>query len=401
MSLSVDWSELHPELIFTISQNLKIHKDYIRFRSVCSTWRKSTPKTPKHLPPQLPWLMFSKPNTNNLKKQHLKSFYDVSDVKNHYLPLPECSIFRRRCGSSHGYLVILEETPEVFMINPLTRIKRSLPPLTSFPNVMKFDKYDIGREYTLRTLDGDVYSCSLKEMRDSFIKKVVFSSSPGDDSKSYVAVCILNQTGDLAYCKKGESVWRFIDSVQAYCEDVVYHKGCFYAVSKYGNIAVCDVSGDVANVSLLDTPFEAGGDMQYLVSLGDELLLVTRYLELGFDVDQNQLDVFYKTTEFRVFKLVVGGAMWESVGKLDDWALFLGENSSMAFRACDFKGCKGNSIYFTDDYSEWNYDGGNADHDLGVYDFEDGSVVALSCYSRRFCNGRRWPPPIWITPSLN
>nr|GEV33361.1 hypothetical protein [Tanacetum cinerariifolium] len=193
-------------------------------------------------------------------------------------------------------------------------------------------------------------------MRDSFVKKVVFSSSPGDDGKSFVAVCILNQTGDLAYCKKGESVWRFIDGVQAYCEDVVYHKGCFYAVSKYGNIAVCDVSGDVADVSLVDTHLQAGGDMQYLVSLGDELLLVTRYLELGFDVDQDQLDVFYKTTEFCVFKLVVGGAIWESVVKLDEWALFLGENSSMAFRACDFEGCKGNSIYFTDDYSEWNYD---------------------------------------------
>ncbi|GKB49727.1 pentatricopeptide repeat-containing protein [Tanacetum coccineum] len=312
-----------------------------------------------------------------------------------------CSCGDYWCGSSHGYLVILEETPEVLMINPLTRIKHSLPPLTSFPNVTKFDKYDIGREYTLRTLDGDVYSCSLKEMRDSFIKKVVFSSSPGDDGKSFVAVCILNQTGDLAYCKKGESVWRFIDGVQAYCEDVVYHKGCFYAVSKYGNIAVCDVSGDVADVSLVDTHLQAGGDMQYLVSLGDELLLVTRYLELGFDVDQDQLDVFYKTTEFCVFKLVVGGAMWESVAKLDEWALFLGENSSMAFRACDFEGCKGNSIYFTDDYSEWNYDGGNADHDLGVYDLEDGSVIALPCYSRRFYNGRRWPPPIWITPSLN
>lgn len=400
MSTSVDWSDLQPELIEAIGKKLKVHKDYVRFRAVCSNWRRSTSKTPKHLPCQLPWLMLPQSSNQN-RQSHLRSFFSLSDNKIHRLSLPEASNIRRRCGSSHGWLVILEETPAVFLINPLTRVKHHLPPLSSFPNVTKFNFYDVGREYTLKTSEGDVYACNLKEMRDSFIKKVVFSSSPSDEDSDYFALAILNQTGDLAYCKKGDNLWKFIDNAQSYCEDVVYHKGCFYAVSKYGTIAVCDISGPLPIVSFIPTPPQVGGDMQYLVSLEDELLLVTRYLELGFDVDQHQLDIFYKTTEFRVCKLVSNGPMWEIVSKLDEWALFVGENSSMAFRASDFQGCKGNRIYFTDDYSEWNYDGANGDHDLGVYDLEDGSVVALPCYPRKFYNGRRWPPPIWITPSLH
>ncbi|KAJ0618742.1 hypothetical protein HanLR1_Chr02g0054641 [Helianthus annuus] len=377
MTTTVDWSELQPELIESIAHKLKIHKDYIHFRSVCWNWRESTSKTPKHLPCQLPWLMF--PHSNNQNQQsHLRLFFSLSDDKIYRISLPEASTVRRRCGSSHGWLVYLEETPAVFVINPLTRVKHHLPPLSSFPNVVNFSVYNVGREYTLKTVEGDVYTCSLKEMRNSFIKKVVFSSSPSDEDLDYYALAIVNQTGDLAYCRKGDDVWRFVDDAQLYCEDVVFHKGCFYAVSKYGTIAVCDICGDlsndVPNVSFIHTPLQVGGgDMQYLVSLGDELLLL----------------------------VLKDGWMWKSVVELDDWALFVGENSSVAIRASDFEGCKGNKIYFTDDYSEWNYDGANGDHDLGVYDLEDGSVAALPCYTRKFYNGRRWPPPIWITPSLH
>lgn len=261
-----------------------------------------------------------------------------------------------------------------------------------------FNFYDVGREYSLRTPDGDFYTCSLKEMRDSFIKKLILSKSPSDES-DYVAVAILNQTGDLAYCRKGEDCWRFIEDAQSYCEDVIYYRGLFYAVNKFGAIAVCDVRGTTPKVSYIDTPRQIGGDMQYLVNYSDEVLLVTRYLELEFDVDHYQLDIIYNTTEFQVFRLNLNDPKWEIVTSLNDKVLFVGENSSLALRASDFPGCKGNRIYYTDDYSEWNYDGVNGDHDLGVYNIEDGSIEALPCYPRNSYSGRRWPPPIWVTPN--
>jgi hypothetical protein len=398
MSDDPDWTELPPELLHTISTNLTILKDYVRFRSVCVTWRISTPKKPSHLPIQLPWLMLPKSRTQQTQK---RGFYSLTEDKVNFLDLPEVTNRRRRCGSSHGWLVIVDETPAIFLLNPLTRSRVHLPPLSNFPNVVSFDFYNIGREYSLKTHDGDFYSCSLKEMRDSFIKKLVLSGSPGNES-DFVALAILNQTGDLAYCKKGENQWRFIEAAQSYCEDAIFHKGKFYAVNKYGGVAVCDVSGVSPIVSYINTPRQSGGDMQYLVTdEDDDILLVTRYLELEFDVDHYQLDIIYNTTEFQVYKLNLSsnGWSWVDVTSLEDKVLFVGENSSLALRASDFPGCKGNRIYYTDDYSEWNYDGVNGDHDLGVYNIEDGSIEALPCYPRNSYTGRRWPPPIWVTPN--
>ncbi|KAB1208534.1 Vesicle-associated protein 4-1 [Morella rubra] len=47
-------------------------------------------------------------------------------------------IHKRRCSSSHGYLVILGETPVVILLNPLTGAKLQLPLLSTFPNVLSF-----------------------------------------------------------------------------------------------------------------------------------------------------------------------------------------------------------------------------------------------------------------------
>ncbi|KAM0041631.1 hypothetical protein Hdeb2414_s0011g00368521 [Helianthus debilis subsp. tardiflorus] len=400
MSNSVDLSDLPPELLETIAKKLKIHKDYIRFRAVCIGFRDSVPKIPKHLPCQLPWLMLPR-RTNQDPESNLRSFLSISDGKVHLINLPEDSDNHRRCGSSHGWLVMLDETPLISIVNPLTQCKQHLPPLSSFPNVINFAPGETGREYTIKTSDDDVYTCSSKEMRDSFIKKVVFSSSPSNEDADYYALAILNQTGDLAYCKKGDKRWKFIDDANSYCEDVVYYEDCFYAVSKHGTIAKCDVNGPTPDVFFLETQRQIGGDMQYLVNWKDELLLVTRYTELEFNMDQNKLDIVYKTSEFQVYKLVLNGLKWEGVSELDGHALFLGENSSIAFCASDFPGCKRDCIYFTDDYSEWNYDGANGNHDLGVYDLGNESLEALTCYPEEFYSGRRWPPPIWFTPSLH
>ncbi|XP_071711318.1 F-box protein SKIP23-like [Rutidosis leptorrhynchoides] len=400
MSLSVDWSELPPELHDSIAKKLIVSKDYVRFRAVCSDFRNATPEIPKHLPTQLPWLMLPR-TTNQDPESKNRNFLSISDDKVHLIDLPEDSDSHRRCGSSYGWLVTLQETPTISIFNPLTRARQYLPPLSSFPNVTRYAPDDIGREYTLKTLDDDVYTCNSKEMRDSYIKKLVFSSSPSNVDVEYYALAILNQTGDLAYCKKGDQCWKFIDDANSFCEDVVYYKGCFYAVSKHGTIAMCDVNGDQPKVSFIDTPRQVGGDMQYLVIWKDELLLVTRYTELEFNMDQNKVDIVYRTTEFHVYKLVLNGPKWESMSDLDGWALFLGENSSMAFCASDFPGCKRDCIYFTDDYSEWNYDGANGNHDLGIFDMGNGNVDDLPCYRENVCNGRRWPPPIWFTPSLH
>ncbi|GFS31902.1 hypothetical protein Acr_00g0019870 [Actinidia rufa] len=302
------------------------------------------PSHPSPLLCQLPWLMLPHGPTS-----HRRGFFSISS-----------SPRRRLCGSSHVWFSITDESPAIFLLNPLTRAKVLLPPLSAFPNVVAFNLYDVGSEYTLRAPNSDTYTLNLKKMRDFFIKKVILSSR--DDS--YIAFAILNQTGDLVFCKNGDQSWKFIEDAQSYCEDVIYCNGLFYAVNKLGEIAVCDIHGPSPRVSIICTPPQIGGDMQYVVSSSEELLLVSRYLDFEF-VDY-QFDNVYKTTEFRVYRLDLNGPKWERVMRLGDQMLFLGENASLALSATDFPGCKGNCIYYTDDYSESNYDGVPGNNDLSV-----------------------------------
>ncbi|CAI9786510.1 unnamed protein product [Fraxinus pennsylvanica] len=335
----VDWSELTPALLQTIAGNLRRQADYIRFRAVCSSWRAAAPLTPRHIPREFPWLML-RPGRSALFP-HRRAFLDALSNKIHLLTLPEASLSRRRVGSSHGWLILIDESPSIFLINPITRAKVNLPALSTFPNVLNFDFYSVGREYTLRSPDADVYNCNLRKMRDSFIKKVILSHNPYNDS-NFTAFAILNWSGDLAYCEKGENSWKFIDEARSYCEDPI------------------------------------GGDMQYLVDAMGELLLITRYLELETDPErvEHQFDNVYKTVKFCVWRLDLSGPKWERIMTLGDRVLFLGENLSLAILATDYPGCKGNRIYFADDYSEANYDGNHGisgDHDVGFYNLEDGS----------------------------
>lgn len=271
--------------------------------------------------------------------------------------------------------------------------------------MVSFSYFDIGREYTLASYlpagAGDRCNRSLRQMRDSFIKKIVLSSSPADKDYSFFAVAILNQTLDLAYCRNGDQYWTLIEGMQSFSEDVIFSKGSFYAVDKGGMVAVCDLAGDKdkPRVSIIQTPPQFGGDMQYLVGAEDELLLVTRYLDLEFDFEPHHPHLAYRTTRFEVFKLNWCVAQWERMRSLGNNALFIGKNSSLALSASDFPGCVADCIYYTDDYSESNYDDVHGEHDLGIFKLEDGSIEPLPCYPRYSHYCLQWPPPLWVTPN--
>ncbi|XP_065848089.1 F-box protein SKIP23-like [Euphorbia lathyris] len=394
--MAVEWSQLPPELVETISKSLKNYIDYLNCRATCRNWRSSIPQTPSHLPPQLPWLMVPQSQHNSSRR----AFFNLSTNKFHFLNLPEASHSNRHCGSSHGWLTILDETPTVLLLNPISRANLYLPSLSTFPNVISFNYSDIGREYALRNALGDRFTFSLRQMRDSFIKKLVLSSSPLRDS-NFMAVAILNPTGDLAYCKNGDQYWSIIESTRSFCEDVIYMNGSFFAVNKVGQIAVCDVSCDIAKVSFIETPKQIGGDMQYLVNSGDDLLLVTKYLDDYFESELPDLhpNLIYRTTRFEVFRLDCEEIQWVRVRSLGDKTLFIGENASLALSSMDFPGCVGNCIYFTDDYSVANYNGHFGEYDLGIFKLWDESFEPFPCYLQASHSRLQWPPPLWVSPN--
>ncbi|XP_026452470.1 putative F-box protein At5g55150 [Papaver somniferum] len=309
--MDVNWSELQPELVQLIANKLTSYIDYIRFRSVCVNWHSTLSPTHRYLPYQFPWLML--PYTGNCCR-----FFNLSANKVYQLnlPLPKAPVPSRCCGSSHGWLVFqVENNPSIFLFNPLTSIQIQLPPLTAFPNVLDFDVNKVGKEYLFRdSPTNDPYRCSAVDILDSFIKKVVFSSSPTSDE--YIVLVIMNETGQLVYCKKGFESWKMIDGAQGYSQDVIFYKGLFYAVTKRGAIAICDVTGESPVVTIITTPplrrplpsrtilvdYDRyySDELLYLVDVLGELLLVARYFELVVDTEPNMS--VYKTVGF--FKLI-------------------------------------------------------------------------------------------------
>ncbi|PIA56755.1 hypothetical protein AQUCO_00700840v1 [Aquilegia coerulea] len=390
----VPWSQLPPELLEIISTKLTIYRDYLRFRAVCVSWRSNLPIRPRHqFPCQLPWLMLPSSNLHTGNINNIRAFFNLSDKNFHRLELPEAR-FRRCCGSSYGWLVLLEESPMMYLLNLLTRQQFQLPSLTTFPNVIDFNVSKVGKEYVLvNQINGDNYTRNLKEMRNVFIQKVVLSSSPLDGD--FIVVAILNETGELAFFKNGSNCWSMIDGARNYAEDVVYYNGLFYAVSRRGAVAVLDLGGDFPAVVTVIPPTPlCGGDILYLVVSYGELFLVNRYLNLEDDIEPN---LIYVTVGFSVFKLDTSGLIWAPVESLGDRMFFLGGNSSLCLYASHYHGVKGNCIYFTDDYVEANDDGARGNHDVGVFRLDDGGIDSLLCWSGH--SQLVSPPHIWVTPN--
>ncbi|KAK8601362.1 hypothetical protein V6N13_058922 [Hibiscus sabdariffa] len=243
--------------------------------------------------------------------------------------------------------------------NPPTLINATV----ALPTVGSFNYSRIGKEYSLLSPSGDPYTRNLRQMRDSFIKKIVLSDNPSKELR-FVVVAIPNQT-----------------------------------VHKQGGIVICDVNHDSPRVSFVRMLTQVGGDLQYLINSGDELLLVTRHLDLEFSFKAYESYLVYRTKRFDVVRLVWSEPHWERVKSLHDKMVFIGENSSLSLSATKFTGCRGECISFTDDYSESNYDGAFREHDIGIYKLWDGSFEPLPCYPRNSLFRLRWPTPLWVTPS--
>lgn len=281
----------------------------------------------------------------------------------------------------------------------MTKARVNLPPLSSFPNVLNFNFSDVGREYSIRTSSiGNIdatayYTCDLKLMRDTFIRKIVLSASPGNGGDDYAAVAILNCSGDLGFCKRGDDCWKIVPGARDFSEDVIYIKGLFYGVNKLGDVAVINAEEIASRVKIIETQMIGGGDMLYLVNYGDELLLVSRFLDLV-----NEYAELYRTTRFEVYKLDECGSRWEMVKNLEDRIIFLGKNSSLLLSASDTPGCQGNCIYFTDDHSDLPYGNGGVYCDMGFFSLKDGTIEPLPCYSDTSKMLQRCPP-IWVTPN--
>ena len=106
-----------------------------------------------------------------------RAFLDVSDGTVHEFDLPETR-GKRCCGSSHGRF-ILERWPDVWLLNPATRVCIQLPPLTCRGETWQCTRF---MQSGARERWADcAYRALRRPLSEPEVRRVALSSDPSVD----------------------------------------------------------------------------------------------------------------------------------------------------------------------------------------------------------------------------
>ncbi|XP_072976293.1 F-box protein SKIP23-like [Typha angustifolia] len=384
------WSQLPAEILELIALRLDTVTDQLRFRSVCSSWRSaSILASPRRFPSQLPWLLLPhNPNTANV------SFFSLSTRAVHsvHLPVADGKWF---CGSSHGWLLMLDRSPTASLLNPITKNQIPLPPITTLPHIKAFESAKRGMEYIVYK-DGRISVASSEHVRYNTIRKAILSSDPATDPNTVVLAVLHGFPPNLAFCRIGDGSWSLLDlpSSLGTIGDVTYFNGNFYAFGLEGRFAICDL-GTKREAKLIPSLEIHDGDKNHLVgsSTGEQLLLIAHDYLGGYEPCEGNI-----TERFNAFRLDLGAKKGAEVKSLGDGMLFVGRNDNFILPARDFSGRKGDCIYFVDDYflDEEGFWGSNC---VGIYHLDDGQIEWLG-YNLDVCPLLHCSRAMWFMPSL-
>lgn len=366
-SLSVhimsNWVHLPQDLLETIS-DISSLPDQIRMQSVCKSWRSTLKNS---IRPELPWLMMlPKSKQEEEEDPDARDFFSLSKQKIHTIRLPDMR-GKRCCGSfNNGWLMTLDKNLDFHLFHPWSKTQLPLP-----------------RQSTLNAVDHSL----------SRIWKAALS----DDGNMLL---VIHSHGHLGLFKIDDKVWTRIHSA-GWMQDVVYHKGHFYAFCPMKGLYRLRIEDGFFSRSIrLTENFETSG-LVYLVPdiLTENMFVIDRELEHLYATDDEEGDPIGKTIRFDIYwtPLARGAPKGElnkleKVESLGDRMLFLGYNSPMIFMASEFPGFKGNRIYFADRCAECYYHCPCGCCVSGVFNVEDGTVEQLS--EERFCPASS--PLVWI-----
>ncbi|XVE94472.1 hypothetical protein REPUB_Repub02eG0011800 [Reevesia pubescens] len=294
------------------------------------------------------------------------SFQSVSSNKIYDHELPTCARGKSICGSSSGFLILVDETSEITMIDPLTNASFMLPPIPT----------SLAPKHST-----DIDSGERRVTPKYAVHKAVLSSPPDSDPYDYILMVIYGDEHELAYYNAWNQTWIKVQEAGRYYDDIIFHMGEFYAVDEYGKVILCQPAFP-PSIDEIAMPWLLRGSKIYLVGMGDELCVVIRFLKDEPNMGYETYKIFESYEERR------------HIGNLENWAFFLGQNQSVALSTEVVKGVKGNCIYFTDDNLDAYKYGVVGGHDLGVFDRGEERFHALQCCQHSIQSA--WPRPVWL-----
>ncbi|KAJ4805230.1 F-box family protein [Rhynchospora pubera] len=350
-----DWSDLPPELISLISRKLIDIFDFVRLRAVCKTWRSAVRTS--DLTPQLPWIMDN--SDQSFKKGYLR-FYSLLTGKTHNFNVPR-SIQKFITGSAYNYLFSYDmQTCDCSLINPLTKDEISLPPSP------------VGIWYP--------------------------TCVPADPSSRYAVISIhpTLKTTDLLFCQLGDLDWTLMKEesfpyyrihgmgIKCLLEGFVFHDGLCYATDRdTGSTVVINLATQTVICVAPQPESELRKEFAYLIVSAGEILRVCQYNKRCQQ----------ETSYFDIYRLHLGNRdgnvinpCWIKIDNINHQFLFLHGKHGCSFRADDFSGFIGNSIYFL---TKRNI---KETYILSRYNLKDGKIGTLQVPEELGCS--------WFVPSL-
>jgi hypothetical protein len=147
-------------------------------------------------------------------------------------------------GSSHGWLVTVDEISEMHLVNPITCEQIALPSVITIEQVKPvFDAHGVLHKYELSwhtgTDDGRYIAPSvfaLDKLRDELhYKAFVFSDDASTSTGSYIVVLIHNPICQLSFARAGDDKWTWLPPHEFYL-DCTYKDGLLYAVTGFGEL---------------------------------------------------------------------------------------------------------------------------------------------------------------------
>lgn len=391
---SSDWSQLVSDISESILRRLSL-ANVIRFQTVCSSWccvAQAYMSSPSRTPfLEAPWLMLNADEDEGSRNNY--SFFSLEEKRVFKLKTMREETPKGYCmGSSHGWLVLVDQNADPYLLNPLSGAQIQLPGLRSFPSVVDINHCAEGGLFFQFRVGNCVeinFFESMKELQEKLYYGVVLSLDPSQNS-NYVVVVLYYYGRKLSFCKSGDETWTDLSILQSmYCA-ITYYNDELYALTEDGKVEVWDLRNSLLPVKRMDvgpnSSFPTHTDecyvYNYLVALSGHLFLVVRCVDYGSRV---------RRVLFTVYKLDFEKMEWIEVESLGDSVLFLDVKHALSLQSVGE--CQKNSIYFLDCYAFEQI----VRRELCLFKFEDKSISSICHWDSGY---PFWDyKPYWVVPN--
>lgn len=379
------WSEFPKELCEAVLSKSSL-KGILRFKAVCPSWGAAVDECTKSSSftclPETSWLVLPQ-DLNKDEAIDGSRFYSLEgSFYSSNISMPEESRDAICFGSSHGWLVLLNNQLEFMISSPLlSGIQLPLPPLNTFPDILGIT-YHKGTAYAYNIVDDHFtvkwktaeeikkhleyieetketfetwdITC-VKDLRSKMRAKGVLSSRPTCSNKDKIGVMVMYIFGDenncrynsLAFCTTSDHKWTKLEERRWYVEIMGYDNEFYVLKENYG-VDVWDFSTFSIPIKKMEIKIVASAIPRGVNTRFPKVYMIKEGAGLMLVVDFQT----YAQIRFGIYKLdnvvcpLGTSPAWMEVQSIGSNALVLGSNNSIVMSSHDSLRCDEDSIYY-------------------------------------------------------